>query len=214
MNLEPTVTLIAAVSEDGFISRGKGVPWHLPSDKAHFRNYTAGKCLLLGRATYEEMLGWFTTQHTVYVLTHGTAELPGPGISVRSVQEAVRLVKRAAIPELVVCGGGQCYFEAIPFAQQLVLTVVQDRLYTGVPFPPWSEQEWQSSLALEQPADADHSHSMIFRVLERRRAVPCSTTLPAPEETKWRMQPMLQPPTVSLPSVAQAAPATKGYFQR
>ena len=31
------VTLLAAVSADGFISTGKGVPWHLPADKAHFR---------------------------------------------------------------------------------------------------------------------------------------------------------------------------------
>jgi dihydrofolate reductase len=203
MNSEPTVTLIAAVSEDGFISRGKGVPWHLPADKAHFRSYTAGKCLLLGRATYEEMLGWFTVQHTVYVLTHSADGLSGPGLPVRSVQEAVRLAKRAAMPELVVCGGGQCYFEAIPFAHQLMLTVVQDRLLSGVPFPPWSEQEWQSTLALEQPVDDEHTHGMIFRVLERRSA--------AWEKAATEVEP---PPRKVMPVLQPPAPASRGYFQR
>jgi len=60
--------IIAAVSADGFISRGTGVPWDLPEDRQHFRRLTQGQWLFLGRRTFEEMLGWFKDHHPV-VLT-------------------------------------------------------------------------------------------------------------------------------------------------
>lgn len=210
MNPEPIVTLIAVVSEDGFISRGQGVPWDLPADKAHFRSYTVGKTLLLGRATYEEMLGWFTPQHEVYVLTRSTPPLPGSGIAVRSVQEALRLAKRSAVPELVVCGGGQCYFEAIPFAHQLMLTEVKDKLFTGIPFPPWDEQEWQSTLALQHPADSQHAHDLTFRVMQRCTPAAARDISAVPAALPSRLQPLLQP--LSTPELKGATRG--GYFQR
>jgi hypothetical protein len=84
------ITLIAVLSEDGFISSGTGVPWDLPADKAHFRAYTAGKWLLLGRKTYEEMLGWFR-DHTPLVLTRQEDYTPPVGRCVGTLAEAAAL---------------------------------------------------------------------------------------------------------------------------
>jgi dihydrofolate reductase len=162
------VSLIAVLSRDGFVSKETGVPWHLPADKEHFRNYTAGKCLLLGRRTYEEMLGWFTPQHRVFVLTHRESSLIGCGQPVHSVQEAVRLTKLAWHRELVVCGGGDCYAEAMPFATHLVLTRVEDELGRGVAFPVWDTEDWEPTLELRQPADEAHPWALTFSVLQRR----------------------------------------------
>ena len=129
------VTLIAAVSKDGFISRGKGVPWNLPEDRAHFRALTAGQWLLMGRTTYEEMRGWFTPSHHPLVLTRDEA-LPE---RVPSVQAAIA----RATGELFVCGGGQCYAAAMPHADRLVLTVVDEVLHAGVAFPAVDAAHWQ-----------------------------------------------------------------------
>jgi dihydrofolate reductase len=138
----PVVTLIAAVSEDGFISKGAGVPWDLPEDKAHFRRYTAGKWLLLGRRTFEEMQGWFS-DHTPLVMTRDAAFKPAMGKRVSSVEEAVALAEQGGQNELVVCGGGQIYAEAMRHAQRLVITRVADRLGAGVAFPKIEPREWR-----------------------------------------------------------------------
>lgn len=138
---EPVVTLIAAVSVDGFISRGRGVPWDLPEDRAHFRRYTADKWLLLGRITYEEMRGWFRG-HTPLVLTHDSGCKPAPGHRVASVKEAMELAASARQDEIVVCGGAQIYALAMPHATRLIVTRVDERLGSGLPFPGISSSEW------------------------------------------------------------------------
>lgn len=128
------ITLIAVLSEDGFISSGTGVPWDLPADKAHFRAYTAGKWLLLGRKTYEEMLGWFR-DHTPLVLTRQEDYTPPVGRSVGTLAEAAALASAAGQRELVVCGGSAAYDASIGQAHKLILTRVQVNLGSGVPFP-------------------------------------------------------------------------------
>lgn len=128
------ITLIAVLSEDGFISTGTGVPWDLPADKAHFRAYSAGKWLLLGRKTYEEMLGWFR-DHTPLVLTRQEDYTPPVGQCVGTLAEAVALASASGQRELVVCGGSAAYAASISQAHKLILTRVQVNLGLGVPFP-------------------------------------------------------------------------------
>ena len=159
------LTLIAAVSEDGFISRGQGVPWKLPADVAHFRAYTAGKWLLLGRRTYEEMVGWFR-DHTPLVLSRDENFVPTIGQRVGSVEEALHLT---STHELVVCGGAQAYALALPLADRLVLTQVQTQLGEGVPFPAIAWDAWTEVSRKPYPVDAQHAHSFQIVTWERAR---------------------------------------------
>lgn len=150
----PIVTLIAAVSADGFISKGRGVPWDLPEDRAHFRSYTTGKWLLLGRTTYEEMLGWFR-DHTPLVLTRDREYKPSIGHRVSSVDEAISLAEAAGQSELVVCGGEHAYALAMPHATRLLITRVDSRLGSGVPFPAINADDW--AVTRTEPHDGDPS---------------------------------------------------------
>ena len=50
-----TITLIAAVGENGCIGIGNAMPWHLPEDFAFFKQYTLGKPVLMGRKTWESL---------------------------------------------------------------------------------------------------------------------------------------------------------------
>ena len=73
------LSMISAMAHGRVIGTGHGgIPWHLPRDVKHFREYTQGKHLLLGRRTFEEMLGWFT-DHPPIVLTHNTNYDPEVG---------------------------------------------------------------------------------------------------------------------------------------
>jgi len=157
------LTLIAAVSEDGFISRGQGVPWKLPADVAHFRAYTTGKWLLLGRRTYEERLGWFR-DHMPLVLSRDQEFVTTIGQRVSSIAEALQ---RTAADALVVCGGAQAYALAMPLADRLVLTQVQTHLGDGVPFPEIDWSEWTEVAREPHAADAQHAHA--FEIVTWKR---------------------------------------------
>ncbi len=167
MSTRPRLTLIAAVSEDGFISRGEGVPWDLPRDRVHFRTATARKWLLIGRRTYEEMLGWFR-DHTPLVLTRDPTFVPPIGKAVSSVQQALDLAAEAGVEEIFVCGGSAAYELAFPHADRLLVTHVGTRLGGGVAFPKIETPPWRLVSCIEHPADAENALSMRFAEYRRR----------------------------------------------
>lgn len=160
------LTLIAAVSADGYLSRDQGVPWDLPRDRAHFRAYTHGGWLLLGRVTFEEMLGWFKEHHPL-VLSRDSDWRPALGQRVSTVQEALALTDGAGQAELIVCGGGGAYAAAMPLADRLILTHVDAILGSGVAFPPFNEQEWTPVSQEPHDLDAEHAHS--FQIVTYQR---------------------------------------------
>jgi dihydrofolate reductase len=160
------LTLIAAVSEDGYISRGRGVPWDLPTDRVHFRAATAGRWLLLGRRTYEEMLGWFRDQ-TPLVLTRDAGFVPPVGKAVREVAQALELAAEAGVEEIFVCGGSAAYELALPLAGRLLITQVATRLGAGVAFPKIERPSWQLISSREHPADAENAFAMRFEEYRR-----------------------------------------------
>lgn len=157
----PRLTLIAAVSEDGFISCAQGVPWDLPRDRLHFRAVTAGKWLLLARRTYEEMSGWFR-DHTPLVLTRDTRFVAPVGRAVCSVQQALEIVASAGAPELFVCGGSAAYELSFPYADRLLVTHVGTRLDAGVAFPEIRTPPWKLHSSSVHRADAENAHDMRF----------------------------------------------------
>jgi dihydrofolate reductase len=136
------VILIAAVSADGKISKGTGVPWELPLDREHFRRLTQGQWLLLGRRTFEEMRGWFR-DHRPLVLTHRALSAPWDGAGVATVDEAIRRVEQGGGSELWVCGGGAAYAAALPVATEVILTEVEGTLGEGVAFPDLDAACWR-----------------------------------------------------------------------
>lgn len=169
MSTRPLLTLIAAVSADGFISTGKGVPWDLPRDKEHFRGTTRGQWLLLGRRTYEEMIGWFEDRHPL-VLTRNPSFMPQVGERVASVDEALNLAAAHGVKELFDCGGGGAYAAAMPCADRLILTHVDSKLGGGVPFPTVNSGEWRQTSRQHFPADSTHAQALDFATYERFKA--------------------------------------------
>lgn len=161
------MTLIGAVSADGFISTGIGVPWSLPRDKEHFRKTTRGQWLLIGRRTYEEMLGWFRDHHPL-VLTSDKTFTPLLGAAVSSVEEALSHAAKGSAREVFVCGGGGAYAAAMPLADRLIITHVNTILGGGVPFPVIPPDLWQAVSREAFPADAENKLDMTFAIYERR----------------------------------------------
>lgn len=158
------VSLIAAVSKNGVIGTGDGgIPWHLPRDSQHFRSYTAGKWMLLGRRTFLEMDGWFKDQTPVVLTRSGAFEVPG-GYRVNSVQEAVELAKDNNAEELVVSGGSQIYQMALPMVDKLVLTEVDAEIAGKVKFPEVDWQCWHLKESEFWKKDQDNIYNMTLKI--------------------------------------------------
>lgn len=164
-----TISLIAAVSENGVIGTGNGgIPWDMPRDKAHFRNYTAGKWMLLGRKTFLEMEGWFSDQTPVVLSRSDQFEVPG-GYRVETIEAAVALAQDHHVPELVVSGGATIYELSLPFVNKIVLTRIHAKVDGEIFFPdvPW--EQWQLEESIQYPNDDENPYNMSMAVFVPNR---------------------------------------------
>ena len=157
-------SMIAAHDDNRVIGSRPGIPWQMPRDKKHFRAYTAGKAMLLGRRTFEEMNGWFTDQRPM-VVTRQESYTPTedyPVAVVESVEAAIHLAQTHDEQELVVAGGAQIYELALPFATDLLITEVHGNFEGDAYFPELPADEWEEVSREHFPADENHSHAMSF----------------------------------------------------
>jgi dihydrofolate reductase len=147
------------MDENRLLANEHGIPWRLPRDVAHFRAYTRGKWLLLGRRTFEEMKGWFQPDHTPLVLSSQCCFDPQGARGIDSVPHALALAEAGGQSELVVCGGAQVYATTLPYADKLVLTEIEHRFDQGakpVYFPAWDASEWERRSMTQCAADDEH----------------------------------------------------------
>lgn len=150
-----------------------GLPWEgIPRDKKHFRDYTAGKVLLIGRRTFEEMSGWFGKNDQPIVITRNPAYDPGEdGLVAAGIEQALDLAAEFGRDELVVCGGAEIYRLTLPFADRLVLTLLHASYHAsagGVFFPEWQGEDFEEVSREDFQADAQTPLSMTFLHLARR----------------------------------------------
>lgn len=166
----PRLVLIAAVCRNNVLASHGKIPWHLPRDVAHFRARTANRPLLLGRTTYEQMIGWFKPGQTPLVLTRKIGYAVPDGHTVASVAEALQWAAAQGVEELMVCGGGQIYRESLPYADEIILTRVEASLEGDVFFPALPAGEWIVVHEERFAADADNNLPVtICRILPRHR---------------------------------------------
>jgi len=145
---QPRVYLIAAVAANGVIGRDNTLPWHLPEDLKRFKALTSGHAVIMGRKTFDSILGMLGKplpgRHNI-VITR-TATLPGRQSGWSNVTLAASLEQALAwarADEVFVIGGAQIYALALPLAQRLYLTEVKTEANGDACFPAIKAAEWR-----------------------------------------------------------------------
>jgi dihydrofolate reductase len=160
------ITAIAAIDENRLLGGPEGIPWSLPRDSRHLRDYTNGHFFLLGRTTFEEMVGWFEEQKPLVLTTRENYD-PPVGRVVRSVRQAAQLAKAEGEENLVIGGGAKLFEVAMPHLTKMVLTRVHGRFEGDTYFPEWDPQAWHLKESYHYPPDAEHDYAMSFETWVR-----------------------------------------------
>jgi len=134
------LSLIAAVARNGAIGRDNELLWKESADQKHFVATTRGHAVIMGRRTWESLPPRFRPLpgRRNIVVTHNAAfDAPGAE-TVSSLDAALRSVSGEALA--FVIGGAQLYAQALPRADELVLTEIDADLDGDVHFPAWDRQ--------------------------------------------------------------------------
>ena len=157
-----TVTLVAAVADNGVIGNDGDIPWRIPEDFAHFKALTMGHVLVMGRATYES-IGRPLPGRTTIVLTRDPAWTAEGVLVARSLDAALELASRID-PEVFVVGGAAVYAQALDRADAQVLTEVHLSPDGDTHYPEFDRTQW-SEIRREPHLDAEIPFALVW--LER-----------------------------------------------
>ena len=157
MTQQPTLALIAAVARNGAIGRGNALLWHDPEDQRHFRRVTMGCPVIMGRTTWDSLPERFRPLpgRRNIVLTRNAQWQAEGAERADSLDAALALVADAS--KVFVIGGGNLYAQALPRADELLLTEIDADLDGDTFFPAWDRSRFVVA-SREERITADGLH--------------------------------------------------------
>jgi dihydrofolate reductase len=129
------LVLIAAVARNRAIGRGNQLLWREPADQRHFRDTTMGHAVIMGRKTWESIAERFRPlpgRRNIVVTRSAGYAAPGAEVA-GSLDAALERVQHD--PRVFVIGGAQLYAQALPRANELILTEIDADFDGDAHFP-------------------------------------------------------------------------------
>ncbi len=156
------LVLIAAMARNGVIGRDNQMPWRLPEDMKYLRAQTTGYPVIMGRKTWDSVPERFRPlpgRHNIVVTRQPGWQAAGATV-VHSL-EAARAAAGAA-PRVFVIGGSELYAQALPQADELLLTELDTDVEGDTYFPRWDRARFHEAWRETHPATADRPYSFSF----------------------------------------------------
>lgn len=158
-----TLSVIVATDSARGIGINNTLPWHLPEDLAHFKRTTSGHPIIMGRKTFDSIGRPLPNRRNIVITRNRDWSHPGVE-SVESLQAAAALV---AGSDAFIIGGAEIYAQAMPLAQRLIVTEIDQRFACDAFFPAIDAQQWQETARQTQRAASD-AFDYAFVTYERR----------------------------------------------
>ena len=144
------ISLIAAMDQNRLIGNNNQLPWHLSEDLRHFKALTIGKPIIMGRNTFES-IGKALPGRQNIVLT-SNKDWTAEGVDAAdSLEAGIALAGDA--DEIMIIGGVKLYQFALPVADCMYLTLIEQSFEGDAHFPAWDESEWQETSRETQDID-------------------------------------------------------------
>ena len=150
---EMKITLIAACDSMGGIGKNGTLPWHIPADLQHFKEYTEGKVCVMGRKTWDSLPIKPLPNRDNIILRRCQAGMKQLSLIIydgygREMADfdAEAIIESISVnvdcKELVIIGGASIYEQFLPHATHMVLTHIDREYDCDTFFPGFDKNEW------------------------------------------------------------------------
>lgn len=176
--------MIVAMAANRTIGKDNRMPWHLPADLKHFKQTTMGCPVIMGRKTFESILGTLGKplpgRANIVITRNRTYAHPG-AIVVTSPEAALEAARRplaTANPpaptvsgeagrEVFVIGGAEIYRAMLPLARRIVVTEIGHNFDGDAFFPELDPNLWRETA--RSPQDPAGTPPLPFDFVQYRR---------------------------------------------
>lgn len=135
------ITIIAAMASNNGIGFEGKIPWDLKEDMRQFARLTKGHVVIMGRVTQESLPfpGYLKERLNIVITRRGERQHPLV-TQAGSLEEALEI---AGDRQIFIIGGEELYKEAMPFADDMILTKLIDfNPEFDRQFPPIGYNDW------------------------------------------------------------------------
>jgi dihydrofolate reductase len=159
----PTISLIAAVARHGAIGRNNQLLCRISEDLKFFKRTTFGSPVIMGRKTWDSIGRPLPGRRNIVITRNPQWQAEGAERA-GSLREALSLVQNA--PKAFVIGGGEIYREALPMADELVLTEIDAAFEADAFFPDWDRTQFTSQAS--EPHTSEHGYPYRWVTYQRQ----------------------------------------------
>ena len=154
------ITIIAAVARNGAIGYKDKLIYWLPEDMKRFRLLTTGNTIIMGRKTFLSLPKGALPNRRNIVLSRSTETVFAGCDVYPSLEDA--LSHCSADEEVYIIGGASVYEQALPIADRLCLTEVDDVPTHADTFFPELGDEWKEVFHENHEKDEKHAQNFSF----------------------------------------------------
>jgi dihydrofolate reductase len=165
------INLIAAMDLSTGIGYQNGLLVRLPNDMKHFKDLTTGNFVVMGRKTFESIGFPLPNRHNIILTKNKKYKAPVGTFLYHSIEEVINAYKNQNNneSELFFIGGEDIFYQALPFADKIHLTII-DNTFDEVDtyFPRINLRYWKPIKNIKNESDEDHPYDYYFVTYERR----------------------------------------------
>ena len=144
--MNSVISHVVAMSNNNVIGVNNKLPWQLKDDLEHFKEYTTGKIIIMGRKTFES-IGRPLPNRQNFVISSNLREVDGISIF-QNLENAIIAAKKYnknlnSAQEIAIIGGGYLFRDSINYFNKLVLTRVDCEIDGDVYYPKIDLRNWE-----------------------------------------------------------------------
>ena len=153
------ISVIAAVAKNRAIGFKNKLIYWLPNDLKRFKALTTGHTIIMGRNTFLSLPKGALPNRRNIVLSRSQKTFDGCDVY-PSIEEALKHC--APDEDIYIIGGASVYRQALPLADRLCLTEIDDTPTEADTFFPPYEDDWQEESREDHPVDDRHDFPYSF----------------------------------------------------
>lgn len=149
------ISIIAAIDRRMAIGFNNKLLFWLPNDLKRFKTLTTGNTIIMGRKTFESLpKGALPNRRNIVLSSNPDTICPGAEVF-SSLETALQNCKEDE--QVYIIGGASVYRQALPLADELCLTEIDDTApEADAFFPEISPTVWHEKSRETHPADEKH----------------------------------------------------------
>ncbi len=165
MHNRPRIKMIAAMGINRVIGANNQLPWHLPAEWEYFRAVTKGHVFIMGRKSYFNPDALLSDRYNYVVSRQPNLAVSGNTSVASSLEVAIDAA--GAEDSIFVLGGGSIFTAALPYADELYLTIIHDVFSGDTYFPQLNWSQWRFVTGKRHMRDEEHSHTFSMNIYHR-----------------------------------------------